>query len=186
MIVSSASSKTAIGAAFLLAEREGLDVVGLTSPGNVDFVRSLGCYATVLTYDAVDRLDATPSAYVDVAGRRDVTHAVHARLGDDLRYSMVVGDTHWDDTTRVPGGLPGPGPEFLFAPDQIAKRRTEWGRDGFESAVAAAWERFVPWTDSWLTIRHGGGPEAVEAVYRAVLDGRTDPGVGDICTLAGP
>jgi hypothetical protein len=186
VIVSSASSKTAIGAAFLMAEREGLDVVGLTSSGNVDFVRSLGCYATVLTYDDIDLLETTPSAYVDVAGRRDVTHAVHTHLGDDLRYSMVVGDTHWDDTTPVDGAVPGPRPAFLFAPDQIAKRRQDWGRDGFESAVAAAWERFVPWTDSWLTIRHAAGPGAVEAVYRAVLEGRIDPGVGDICTLVGP
>ncbi len=186
VVVSSASSKTAIGAAFLLAERDGLEVVGLTSPGNVDFVRSLGCYGTVLPYDDADRLTATPSVYVDVAGRRDVTRAVHTHLGDDLRYSMVVGDTHWDDTTEVGGGLPGPDPEFLFAPVRIATRRADWGRDGFEVAVAAAWDRFVPWTDGWLTIHRAAGVEAVEAVYRAVLDGRSDPGVGDICTLAGP
>jgi hypothetical protein len=185
VVVSSASSKTAIGAAFLLAERDGVDVVGLTSPGNADFVRSLGCYTSVLTYDAVADLADAPTAYVDVAGRRDVTHAVHARLGDDLRYSMVVGDTHWDDASTGEGGLVGPTPVFLFAPDQIAKRREEWGRDGFEETVAGAWLRFVPWTDRWLTLRHAAGPAAVEAVVRDVLDGRVDPAVGDICTLAG-
>ena len=82
VVISSASSKTAIGAAFLLAERDGVDVVGLTSPGNAAFVRSLGCYSSVLTYDAVTDLDASPTAYIDVAGRKDVTHAVHTRLGD--------------------------------------------------------------------------------------------------------
>ena len=130
VVVSSASSKTAIGAAFLLAGREGVEVVGLTSPGNVDFVRSLGCYDTVLTYDAVDRLDVTPSAYVDVAGRKDVTHAVHTRLGDDLRYSMVVGDTHWDDTTGVAGGLPGPlsGVPLRPGPDRQASHGLGPGR----------------------------------------------------------
>jgi hypothetical protein len=111
---------------------------------------------------------------------------VHTRLGDDLRYSMVVGDTHWDDTSSGDGGLPGPAPEFLFAPTQITKRRSEWGRDGFEEAVARAWNRFVPWTDGWLTLRHAAGPSAVETVYRDVLDGRVDPAVGDICTLVGP
>ena len=184
-VVSSASSKTAIGAAFLLADRAGVDVVGLTSAGNVEFVRSLGCYPTVLTYDAVTDLIDTPTVYVDVAGRKDVTHAVHTHLGNGLRYSMVVGDTHWDNGASGEGGLPGPSPEFLFAPVQIAKRRSDWGREGFEAAVAAAWGRFVPWTDGWLTIRHAAGPEAVEAVYRDVLDGRVDPAVGDICTLAG-
>jgi hypothetical protein len=184
-VVSSASSKTAIGAAFLLAEREEVEVVGLTSAGNIEFVRSLGCYTTVLSYDAIDNLVAVPSCYIDVAGRKDVTHAVHTRLGDDLRYSMVVGDTHWDDATTAEGVLPEPRPEFLFAPVQIAKRRTDWGRDGFETAVAAAWDRFIPWTDGWLTIRHAIGAEATEAVYRNVLDGRIDPRTGDICTLAG-
>ncbi len=182
-IVSSASSKTAIGAAFLLADREGVDVVGLTSAPNVDFVRSLGCYGTVHTYDEVDALAATDSCYIDVAGRRDVTHAVHTRLGDHLRHSMVVGDTHWDDTATGEGALPGPRPEFLFAPDQIAKRRTDWGREGFEATVAGAWDRFVPFTDDWLTLRRRTGPDEVEAAYRDLLAGRVDPRIGDICML---
>jgi hypothetical protein len=185
VVVSSASSKTAIGAAFLLSERDGVEVVGLTSPGNLEFVRSLGCYGTVLTYDGIDDLVRQSSCYIDVAGRKDVTHAVHTRLGDDLRYSMEVGNTHWDDATPAEGVLPGPRPEFLFAPVQIAKRRTDWGREGFETAVADAWDRFIPWTDGWLTIRHAAGDEATEAVYRNVLDGRIDPRTGDICTLAG-
>jgi hypothetical protein len=184
-VVSSASSKTAIGAAFLLAERDGIEVVGLTSTGNLDFVRSLDCYDSVLTYDAVDQLAVEPTCYIDVAGRTGVTHAVHARLGADLRYSMVVGDTHWDDTASAADILVGPRPEFLFAPARIAKRRTDWGREGFETAVASAWERFVPWTDGWLTIRHAVGTEATEAVYLSVLEGGVDPRTGDICTLAG-
>ena len=185
VVVSSASSKTAIGAAYLLARRPDLHVVGLTSPGNLDFVRSLGCYDTVFTYDDLADLDVGPSVYIDVAGRRDVTHGVHSRLGGELRYSMVVGDTHWEDTSSGDGTLPGPRPEFLFAPVQIAKRRTDWGRDGFESAVAAAWDTFIPWTDTWLTVRHAVGADATEAVYRDVLAGRIDPSTADVCTLAG-
>lgn len=184
-LVSSASSKTAIGAAFLLARRDGLRVVGLTSRDNRDFVASLGCYDDVLSYDELGGLAATPSCYIDVAGRKDTTHAVHTHLQDALRFSMVVGDTHWDDTAEAGGALPGPRPEFLFAPVQIAKRRTDWGRDGFETAVADAWDRFIPWTDRWLSIRHSAGAGSTEARYRALLDGRVDPRIGDICTMAG-
>jgi hypothetical protein len=183
VVVSSASAKTAIGAAFLLAARDGVDVVGLTSTANLGFVRALGCYGTVLTYEDIGDLHVGDACYVDVAGRRDVTHAVHARLGDHLRYSMVVGDTHWDDPTAGDGPPPGPRPEFLFAPDQIAKRRTDWGRAGFESAVAEAWGRFVPWTDGWLTLRPRTGPGEVETAWRDLVDGRVDPSTGDICTL---
>ena len=55
VILSSASSKTAYGTAFCLALRRGatdaVKVIGLTSPGNVAFTRSLGCYDEVLCYD---------------------------------------------------------------------------------------------------------------------------------------
>ena len=37
MLLSSASSKTAYGTAFALAQRQGIEVVGLTSPGNLAF-----------------------------------------------------------------------------------------------------------------------------------------------------
>ena len=54
MLLSSASSKTAYGTAFQLAQRDGIEVIGLTSPGNVAFCESLGCYSRVVTYDALD------------------------------------------------------------------------------------------------------------------------------------
>jgi hypothetical protein len=44
VLLSSASSKTAIAAAFLLSRREGARVVGLTSPRNAEFVEGLGIY----------------------------------------------------------------------------------------------------------------------------------------------
>src|SRR5664280_2815739 len=184
-VISSASAKTAIAAAFLLAERDGVEVVGLTSGANLGFVAGLGCYDTTVTYDDVDSLPTGDACFIDIAGRRDVTRRVHAHFGDHLRYSMVVGDTHWDNRADRSEPLTGPRPVFLFAPDQIAKRRRDWGRDGFERTVAAAWNRFVPWTDRWLTIRHAVGADEVEAVYHSLLDGRIDPGVGDVCTLAG-
>ncbi len=126
VIVSSASAKTSIGAAFLAHER-GLHVVGLTSPGNVAFVEGLGVYDQVVVYDDVDDLPAGASVYVDVAGNRDVRFAVHRRLGDELTSSMAVGDTHWDHVDQVEEDLPGPSPEFFFAPGQISKRNEDWG-----------------------------------------------------------
>ena len=56
LVLSSASSKTAYAAAFEL-HGKGPRVVGLTSPGNVEFTRGLGCYDEVLTYEEVSKLD---------------------------------------------------------------------------------------------------------------------------------
>ena len=42
VVIASASSKTAIAAAFLLAQREGVDLVGLTSPAKRRVRRGFG------------------------------------------------------------------------------------------------------------------------------------------------
>ena len=53
VLISSASSKTASAIAFLLASR-GCAVTGLTCARNEPFVRGLGVYDEVATYDAID------------------------------------------------------------------------------------------------------------------------------------
>lgn len=50
VILSSASSKTAFGLAWLLRTfRKPIRVIGLTSSSNADFVKSLGCYDEIVT-----------------------------------------------------------------------------------------------------------------------------------------
>ena len=181
MLISSASAKTAIAAAFLLAERDDIKVVGLTSEGNLDFVNGLSCYDEVLTYDHIEELKGEDVVYIDVAGRRDVTHKIHHHYGDHLKYSMIVGDTHWDNEEFLPGSIPGPRPTLLFAPVQIAKRRTDWGRDAFEEKVADAWHRFLGWTNAWLKVESVAGADEITATYGDLLDGRIDPSVGHVC-----
>jgi NADPH:quinone reductase-like Zn-dependent oxidoreductase len=185
VVISSASSKTAIGVAFL-AHRRGQRVVGLTSPGNAAFVEGLGVVDEVRTYDDVASLATLPSVFVDVAGNRDVVRAVHDRLGDQLGHSMVVGGTHWDhqadDDPSDP--LPGPEPAFFFAPTQIAKRTKDWGREELAARVGEAWDRYATWVDGWLDVQHATGPEEVRAVYQDLLAGRIDPRVGHVCSLA--
>lgn len=176
-VVSSASSKTAMGAAFLLKERHHVNVIGLTSAANVEFTESLGCYDDVFTYGQVAELALTDSLYIDVAGRRDVTRAVHQHLGDALAYSMIVGDTHWDAPDEG-GELTGPRPTMLFAPDHITKRRREWGRDVFENNLGSAWHRFGEFVDSWLVQKDVVGPAELDQTYHDLLEGSLDPAVG--------
>jgi hypothetical protein len=178
-VISSASSKTAMGAAFLLQERHHVTVIGLTSPANVEFTESLGCYDDVLSYDQVAELPITDSIYLDVAGRRDLTRKVHQHFDGALAYSMIVGDTHWDAPDEG-GELIGPRPTLLFAPVQITKRRREWGRDVFENNLGAAWHRFGEFVDSWLVQQPVVGPEELERTYQDLLTGNVDPAVGYI------
>jgi hypothetical protein len=175
IVVSSASSKTAIAAAFLLARREGVELVGLTSPRGAEFVSELGIYDTVATYDAVASLERRPATFVDFAGDGEVRHAVHSHFGAELLHSMAVGVTHWEDLGAGAGELPGPAPAFFFAPDRVVKRSQDWGSGGLEQRVAGAWHPFCEWTSGWLEVQHGSGFDAVLDAYLDVLEGRVEP-----------
>ena len=186
VVLSSASSKTAIGAAYLLAQRPGIRVVGLTSPSNADFVRSLGCYHDTVLYSDVENGSVVwpdgKAAYVDIAGHAGVTAGVHRSFEDDLVESTIVGGTHWD-APRASVALPGPQPSFFFAPTQIATRTKEWGRDGLDQRVGVAWNAFAGWTDGWLHYDISSGAESVERLYQEMLAGRVDPRVGHVCRM---
>ena len=118
IVLSSASSKTAYGAAHEL-QRQGRDVVGLTSPRNVGFTEGLGCYRAVLPYDAVGELPATvPTLYADLAGDASLTAALRDRLGPSLVHEVVVGVTHQEAAPA--GTLTETGPGCSSPPTRCA------------------------------------------------------------------
>lgn len=182
VVVSSASSKTSIGLAHRLAQRDGITTVGLTSPGNVAFVEGLEVYDEVIAYDDVTALTARPTVYVDMSGLASVRTAVHVHLGNALAHDMIVGSTH-HDAPPASGDLPGPAPTMFFAPSQISVRTKQWGRERYDAAVADAWSDFVEWSDSWLQVKRGFGPEAVRSTYLEVLAGRLDPAAGHVLSM---
>src|ERR1044072_7590796 len=183
ILISSASSKTALAAAFLLARRDGVELVGLTSPRSVEFVEGLEVYDRTAPYDAIDSLPRGAATFVDIAGDGDVRRAVHSHYGDELVHSMAVGVTHWEDFCSDAGELPGPQPKFFFAPDRVTKRSADWGRAGLETRVADAWRPFCEWTAGWLEPIPGKGFDAVRDAYLDVLEGRVDPKHAHVLTL---
>ncbi len=178
LVLSSASSKTAMGLAWT-ARRRGVRVIGLTSAGHLDLLRRLDLYDEVIPYEAIDALKVEgPAAYVDFAGRSAVTQAAHTALGEALTVSLGVGITHWD----AMGGPPpasGPAPVFFFAPDRIRKRMKEWGPADLEGRFNAALQAFVS-ANPWLTLRIHEGPEALLDLYGQVVSGRVSPDEGHI------
>jgi len=189
VVLSSASAKTTIGTAFMLAQREGVEVAGLTSPGNVDFVKGLGIYDRVVPYGELESLGPVPTAFVDVAGDPEIRGAVHRRLADRLTASIAVGATHWqrfrsgsEDVTAA-DGLPGPAPRLFFAPDRVNKRSQDWGPDGLMQRAADASKPFVEWVAGWLEVTRGVGMGAVERAYLEVLEGDVPPSRAHVVSL---
>jgi len=184
VMLSSASSKTAFGLAHLLHTlHKDIRVIGLTSAANADFVRSLGCYDEVVSYDRVTSLPSDqPVAFVDMAGNSELRATLHRHFGDMTKYSGRIGLTHRSSSPDEPE-LPGAKPAWFFAPDQIRKRAKEWGPGGFDTRFGAAWQGFAPMLDRWLTVIEGRGEGPVMQVYQDTLAGRVPPEQGHILTL---
>jgi hypothetical protein len=179
VVLSSASSKTAIGVAQLLAERGGMTVIGLTSPANRAFVEAIGVYDKTVVYDDVATLDAdVRSIYVDFSGNAATCAEVHRHFGDALAASLIVGVTDWEAPRGEAPELPGPRPELFFVPTIAAQRIAEWGATKFNAQLSDAWDSFLDSTAHWLHIVEDEGVVALEHRYRDLLEGRARPDVG--------
>ena len=186
LLLSSASSKTAYGTAFQLAQRSGIEIIALTSKRNVAFCESLGCYHRVLTYDQLDQItEDAPCAYIDFAGNADLRHRIHSRFVN-LKHSCSIGGTHIEQLGARGSGkdLPGVRATLFFAPAQIKKRSADWGATGLRDKLVAAWQAFTAratQADSpWLVTRQHQGTDAFDTVYQQVLKGKNDPRIGQI------
>jgi hypothetical protein len=174
LVLTSASSKTALGLAQLARGRQR--IIGLTSPANIGFTRSTGCYDDVLPYaDAASLAVTGTAALVDFSGNGSVRHAVYAALGAQLVRSLIVGDTHYDTANR--NDLPGVAAELFFAPSVIADRIAAWGQDGFDARLGAAWRGFTQ-SVAWLKLVEADGAAAACERWRGLAAGRVDPAEG--------
>jgi hypothetical protein len=171
LIFSSASSKTAYAAALSLAGG-GPRLIGLTSPGNVSFTTSLGCYDLVLPYGA-DLGDTGPAVYLDLSGTPGTRAELRAQLGPALVRDVAVGLTNQVSDIDA-------ADELFFAPVQMRKRRHDWGREELDRRFAAAWHEFTTAVSGWLSVEVGHGPEGLRAAWSDVLAGRVPPHVGRV------
>lgn len=180
LVMTSASSKTAMGLASVARHRSpGIKRIGLTSAGNVDFVRRGGFYDEVIAYDDLASLPQLSAVLVDFAGNAALMHGVHSGLGDRLKYSCTVGATHVGAGFGQDNGpLPGPAPVLFFAPDHAVAAIKELGPKAFGAAVGESWLRFIAEAGGALTIDDRHGLEAAREAFLTTLAGKADPAVG--------
>ena len=178
VVISSASSKTALALAHCLKQRGSVDTVALTSGSNKAFVESTGLYGRVRTYDDVDRLHARGlTAYVDFLGRPTLTADVHNALKDRLVRSLVIGVTDWEGN-RAPVALPDPQPEFFFVPTYAAERARELGPDELNARLGQSLAGFYRASSDFVTPTHTSGHEAIARAWQETLDAKVSPASG--------
>ncbi len=174
IIIPSASSKTAIGCAYAIAaDPSAPKLVGVTSPRNKKAVERLKLYGDVLTYDEIEKIDASrPAVIIDMSGNGDVLGRLHKHLGENMKYTSNVGVTHYEAS--------GMGPDFIrersemfFAPGHIQKRTQEWGPGAFEKQAFDFWKSAAVKSRDWLIIRRESGADAVKRAWADVYEGKT-------------
>lgn len=187
ILVSSASSKTAYGAAWRLS-REDIPLVALTGGRNRAFVEGLGVYQTVRGYDEIETLPTDlPTLYLDLAGDPELRRRVHAHFGANLTYDCLVGSTQGDAFPEDDPELVGPRPEFFFAATCLDAHR-ERGTlrafyERFFTDQRAFFERVIDPVSPWIRIVEHHGLEAAAKVVRTLADGRSDAAEGAIVRL---
>lgn len=187
VVVSSASSKTAYGAAWCMVD-DPVALIALTGSRNRAFVEGIGAYSEVLGYDQIAMLKTgVPTLYLDLAGDPELRRRVHAHFGEDLVYDCLVGSTQSDDFTHDDAGLIGPKPEFFFAATCLdAHRERGTLRAFYERFFAdqrAFFERVVDPASPWITLVEHRGLEAAAGVVRALADGQADAAEGAVVRL---
>ncbi len=187
LIMTSASSKTSMGLASVAKDLSpDIKRVGMTSAGNVDFVRGTGLYNEVIAYDQVDSLPHAASVSVDFAGNSSLLRGIHEVLSGMLKYSCLVGATHVDargaNSAGGSGGsaMPGPKPILFFAPDHVVATVQELGPKGFGEAVGRSWKNFLGAVDGVVAIDERHGLDAAADAFIETLEGKADPQIGII------
>jgi hypothetical protein len=189
IVITSASSKTSIGLAFAFSEHKQSDgdsaptILGLTSTRNIDTVKKVGLYDSVISYDELKKIDSKQATVVvDMSANGDMLSRLHGHLKENMKSCFNVGFTDWQNTE--------PGADFIqarsqifFAPDQIAKRIKEWGPDGFNQRSSDFVTRGGAQSRDWLEIRLLDGLDGLKTIYGDVCNGRANPKQGLIIAV---
>ncbi|MBC7768327.1 MAG: DUF2855 family protein [Phycisphaerales bacterium] len=176
VVLSSASSKTALATAHQLRRLGGAELIALTSAGNADYVRATGLYHRTLLYEDVASLRAAgPATFVDFLGRAALTTAVHQALGANLTRSIIIGVTDW-----AAGGmgapnndLAGPKPEFFFVPTYAVARLKAEPQLG--AAMQSDLRAFYPLSRDYVAAQRLQGLDAIQASWARLAAGSVPP-----------
>ena len=172
VIILSASSKTSIGLAIGLYDRDDApEVVGITSAKNLETTSDLGTYDQLHTYDNYGDIDRSkPAVIVDMSGSIKTVNALIDHFGDKMKYVIQVGLTHWDQAGEKIN-IDKEKTEFFFAPGHMQKRISEWGGAEFNKRTSSYIQRSVSKISQWMSYETIDGLDGLIAIHKDVCMG---------------
>lgn len=181
VLVLSASSKTSLGLAYALkADPDAPRLIGMTSQAHTQAVAALALYDAVHPYGA--DIENRPTLIIDMSGNSRELGRLHSALGDNMKQTLNVGITHWEEP-RTREGYILERCAFFFAPGHIQKRYKDWGADGFATRSGAFMAQTAGKASNWLNLRHLAGLEGLAEVYVDVCNGHVAPTDGLIVQM---
>lgn len=187
LVFSSASSKTAFGAASCLQDVKGVERIALTGERNLGFVAGLGCYEKAMSYEQLETLkNDRPTVYLDFSGDPALRERVHQHFGEQLVYSCFIGSAQSTQTEQMNVSV-GPQPVFFFTPTQIRKRNAEWGAGEVDEYIGKGLKRFYLQLTrppkALLTVVESQGLEAAGLLLSRLHQGQVSADEGQVVTL---
>ncbi|WP_317931002.1 DUF2855 family protein [Halioxenophilus sp. WMMB6] len=186
IIITSASSKTAMGLSYFLQEyfhRIGMEssplVVGLTAARHQAFVSQNGHFDQVFSYEQFRQMEPAESVLVDFSGNHQVQSMIHYYLKQRLIYAYNLGSCHWDQ--QAPTRAERPEAESFSAVEFY--RQHSANQDHLNHQFQESWKSACEAFGHWLQPRLVEGVEEVRWVYEQMLAGKATPEVGYLCQL---
>lgn len=186
VVISCASSKTALALAYCLRMREMRSVVALTSEEHLEFVQSTGMYHEVYTYDDVEALGTSRTlAYIDFRCDGTLRQRLAQHLGTLLMYSLIIGPAVFQ--RKAEGQLfEKRHREVVFDESKWRERRKsvpEVVQTDRNVKLGHSYRAFVEWIRERMRLRYWSGVESVVKMYGEVYSNRVAPDEVQICSF---
>jgi len=179
IILTSASSKTALSLAFLLSKyklKDNKKIIAITSEKNMQFVSEIKFYDIVLSYDnAEENLKRSKSVIVDFAGNSDYLKKLSDHLGDGLKHVSLIGLADWSSKTNF---KIIPNSKFFFAPNHAEKRYREMGVKRTTLLADELLKEFIMKVKNYIKLEYCNDPKDIHELYLKSLKGKIDPSKG--------
>ena len=117
-----------------------------------------------------------------MSGNNSVLLELHTLLGDNMKFTINVGITHWANARPIKG-LITERSEFFFAPGHVQKRLKDWGPAGFDEKTATFMRTAAAKTKEWLIYRKIDGLQELATIHQAVCNGEIAADEGLIVEL---
>ena len=192
MVLTSASSRTAICAAFSAKHANngsglGFQVIGLTSQGNLDYVRSLDLYDVVYTYDDIKSMNSNQTIVVqDCTGSPSIQANIRLHYQHKVIGWSSVGMTHVNpSTSSIPpsrnlyGGTKAASFLVFIALQEAAKI---YGRK-MQTMLNTDTKKYLKWKIPTFETERSYGAKAALKVYQKTVANASNPGITYVCSL---